>query len=816
MFFSASPSFKARIIFRAARLTFGLLLYSAWPLHAFVTLDTSTPEAKQDAKAHADTLLPSQPPENGGSGSTTVQAALSPSSFRPEKPHCSVVLFLAADDYEVYSALGLMAAMQAYGLQPDCVVGESRAAFVATAFALGYSAAELEAMILDKPEDSWILPFKRARNPQVAANFSDGEDPAFSMTLVGQSLQADKARWMKGPEPEAPEYLHIAWNITRLTYDAPQGPCDSVQDTPIPMALQVYDAEQDRLRTVERGDLSGLLKASLLPPQVARDRAALRPFTDGSPVSAHDFNIRDLPFTFDHILALRLSHHLQRRMFGGEVPTWRDSLEHGYQEGKKRNLDSLALAGKVGYIDVQADPREKKNDTPEEWRELGYQAALKHMDLLLRLLSGNSSAEKKAAARTSPAVPAITVDPLASGGRDLLLDLLRELPTDTGWKMSRKVMNTVMETGFYQQLDVDWQQEGDSGQTQWVFSANEKSKLVLWASPQMRWTPEPMSMRGPEILTGLSWSEPYFIPMKFEVMGDFGGREAGWAIQAFAQPLTPLPLRTGIRHAKWEVYHPDFGSAMPRYGVINYRLREKRTSLFLDIGPNAPHHVSGDISVRNLQFIPGLINPGYYPYFANQTDLDSLRTLVEANGEICLGCKSTGEWLQPGLRIHYRTAQNVNEGQVKPVQYQFAWQEWLSTPFAKAMIEGVWSNYPKHQVDLYDYYTGPEVTALSFSPLYFFLAGKGLRFLNLQGELTPRLGDLQGRLALGWIKHYGETIMPRQTGSGQGYWEVDVAYPTPLGPIRFGIGALDRFDPLYVLQIGVNGDLLQALEGSRL
>ncbi len=785
---------------------------------AFVTLDTSSPEAvakaKQDSAAapRRDTLrtLPSPLPRPQALPRPALQG-----KALETLPHYHAVLYLSADDQEVYAALGLMAALQTYGLRPDAVVGESRAALIAAAYALGYSANQLEATLLSEPEDAWILPFNAPRKTQLAPDFKQAESPAFSWTLSSQSLQGDKALWVDGPHAEAPEYLHVSWLISRLALDAPGGPIGELEKAGIPLALQVYDQDAGGLRTLNRGDLQDLLKACLLPPQVARERPSVRPFTDGAQVSAHDFNMRQLPFTFDQLVTLRLSPHLPRRMFGGASPLWRDSLEHGYREGKRRVLDSLAQQEKVEFIDIQPDAGGLQANTPALWRDLGFKAALQHMDVLLRLMRrpGQDSVSALSHLPRAAREAQVIIDPLASGGRELLLNMLDEPSLGLSWQASRQVMNDVMATGFYSQLDVAWL-ESQAGGHQLVFSAKEQSKISIWAAPRMVWTHEPLSTRGPEVLAGLSWSEPYFIPLKVEVMGDVGGRQPGWALQAFAQPLAPVPLRSGLRHAQWDLnqptyldlYHPTYAYDLDHYGVINFRMREKRSTFFLDLWPNGANRISNEVSMRNLK------------YQMQDDFLDSLRTMLEANSELCLGCQPLplGAWFQPTLSLHYRTAQLVNEGQVKPVQYQISMHEALRFPYARLCVDMVWSNYPDYRVDAYDWYTGPEVDGLSFANQYFFMGAKALRYTHFRAEALPHWAGLQGRLAYGWVKHEGGTILEEQANRWQRYWELNLSYPTPIGPIRLGTGAFDRYRRLYSIQVGVNLSLLQALSASRL
>lgn len=831
---------------------------------AFVTLDTSSPvspsKTESDTVQASDSIpakIPAKAPAAPVTGSPTVKPASqltvipalkltapqtsipdsmdkiqnvlsplkTPTSSQVSLPHYPVVLFLSADDYEVYTALGIMAALQDYGLKPDALVGESKAALVAAAWALGYSAENLASQVLNEPYDAWVLPYSRKGSNQPASHFKQEERRPFALTLAGHSLQGDRGRWQDGTLAESQEFLHVSWLFARLTEGAPTGSVAQLEKTPVPLALQVFDAENGALRVLTQGDLQDLLKASLLPVPVARERSNLRPFSDGAQVSGHDAFPGAWPFRFDRVIALRLSSHLKRRMFGGYAPSWRDSLAHGFQEGKRNRLDSLARAGRVDFIDIVSPDNQMSESTPADWRDMGYQAALRHMDLLLKSMRKNEKPAVKPPAPSAQEVQ-ITIDPLASGGRELLLDLLQENPLNERWESGQKAMNAVMATGFYNQLDVTWQPETPTEGEQWVFSAKEQSKLQIWGAPRLLITHEALSMRAPQIMGGISWSEPLFIPLKFEFIADMGGRQPGWALQAFVQPLSPLPLRAGVRHWQIDMHHLGaknfpFEPSFDAYGLSPYRMREKQSRLFLDLMPDGLLRLQSDVGMRHLRF--GL----------EQDVVDSLRTLFEGIVEACLGCaprnnSSIGAWL-PSLQTSFRRAETVSEGQVKPLHDIFTARSEMHAPLAKvfsakAMVEYVWSNYSPRETDLYDLYTGPEIDALSFGDQFFFLSAKALNFWNGRIEALPRWGGFQGRFTYGWVRHMGPTLFgsgfngqeSSSTDTEQQYWEINLSYPTPVGPIRLGIGRFDDFDTLVALQLGVNLNLARALRDSRL
>jgi hypothetical protein len=818
-----------------------IILATASMSSAFVTLDTSTPRASDSGEAAIpkpdslgkDKLI--EPPKAVPSP-LRMQPGAQPSPSSPvspvgsaipaasEAPHYPVVLFLSADDYEVYAASGLVAALQTYGLQPDAIVAESRAALIAATWALGYKTESIESQILGEPKDAWVLPFSRKGNSRPASDFRQAETSPFNLTLASHSLQGDRGRWQEGALTEPSEFLHVSWLLARLAAGAPGGPVARLEKVPLPLALQVFDAETGTLRTLMSGDLQDLLKASLLPVPVARERSYLRPFSDGAQVSGHDAHFEQWPFRFDRIITMRLSPHMPRRMFGGNAPTWRDSIGHDYREGRRHRLDSLAQAGRVDYIDIVPDEKSASESDPVTWRDLGFQAALRHMDLLMKAMRGNQGgAHAKAgdalANRNNPgtgdgARPVqITIDPLASGGRELLLDILQQNPLTDSLASGQQAMNSVMATGFYSQLDVAWQADTPTEGEQWVFSAKEQSKLQLWGAPRLLLTHEALSLRAPQIMAGLSWSEPLFIPLKFEIIGDLGGRQPGWALQAFVQPLTPLSMRAGIRHWQTDMHHfetqaRDYDYQVDRFGTGPFRMRERQSRLFLDFMPDGLLRLQGDVGMRHLRF-------GF-----KQDQVDSLRTLLEGVIEACLGCAKSGggsrwSWM-PSTHLRLRRAETVSEGQVKPLHDVFSVRETLKLPYAKVMAEYVRSNYSPRETDLYDLYTGPEIDALSFGDQFFFIAAKALHYGHARAEVLPRLGALQGRAAFGYVRHQGATLLADPQDKDQIYWEMNLSYPTPLGPIRLGLGRFDDYNTLVALQFGVNLSLVRALDDSRL
>jgi len=69
-----------------------------------------------------------------------------------------------------------------------------------------------------------------------------------------------------------------------------------------------------------------------------------------------------------------------------------------------------------------------------------------------------------------------SVNPLASGGRQLLLDILRTSEGDTEDSAGEGAISALVESGYYTDLDLEWAREGREEKASLIFDAKEKSK----------------------------------------------------------------------------------------------------------------------------------------------------------------------------------------------------------------------------------------------------------------------------------------------------------------------------------------------------
>ena len=221
------------------------------------------------------------------------------------KPHYPNVLFLSSENMTIYAFIGILKALEEYGLDFNLILAESKATYIATAWALGYSAIEIEKKIQSQSLEYLLRPMPKEHNsvaqyyiPQIPAK-AQFEIPLQLETLFAEELS------LNSPAFNTPsEFLHLSWNIAKLTYDAPNGPIEDLAAMPKPLAIQVTNLNTGLGEIVLEGYLQNILKGSLLPKNKVRERPKLSPYASGELVSGHQILFNKLPFTFDHLFQI--------------------------------------------------------------------------------------------------------------------------------------------------------------------------------------------------------------------------------------------------------------------------------------------------------------------------------------------------------------------------------------------------------------------------------------------------------------------------------------------------------------------------------
>ena len=825
-------------------LIISAFLLAGHPLRvqAFVTMDTSaaTPPAVPAAKIDTTAVSPaaptvpglpaaSKPPKSDSvkpGPSTPMSAepkvaadslAERPSNEGPPKPHFRNVLFLSADNMLVYSYVGVLKALEEFKLEVDLILVESKAVVVGAAWSMGYPATQLETKLLARPLTGYMRPFRT--HGSLASRFTAyGPDPIQVEIPLGlQSLQSPNLHWTDGPAREGDEYLHLSWMVAKLTHDAPGGPVEDLKETRRPMAVQVADLSEEKAKVLLEGNLQSLLKAGLLPKDALRRRKRLWPHASGSLISGHAVMADRLPFTFERLILVQPGRHLLPPALEDGAEPWEDSLQ---QRLKVRPYEATVTGGKdVLRIELNPDAGfDNASRDPKTWIDLGYTSALRSMDVLISVLgvqaspaSASSSEGPVGSLNGSTMVPPplglnrLTVNPLASGGRQLLQDLVKKSVSESDDSTGDGPIRDLIGSGYYSDLDVEWVRAQGEEYPALVFDALEKSRLLFQTGANVVTTGEDLPDRGPEIYAGLVWSEPFYVPFRAEASALVGGHRPGFAGRVMIAPLLPVQLELGIGWKDWRIRYPEPPSNALDLEPWNFRLDRSRTEVFLNLFPMKGTRLSTAIQKHEMHFPTQILTVEQLDPGLN----DFQSTDFQETGFLGLGEPGRSGIYRQSLWLRYRNVNRVNL--FGPVKYSSSSVEGrirASLGDFRFMDQYYWSDQDDADAGLYDFMESGEIAAFSFQDEYFLAALHSTHFQNLKAEYAPAFGRFGIRLAAGAFRSYGRSLVD---GLGRdftrGYWEGQVSYATPAGPIRAGLAAVQGDMPVYFIRLGADIDL---------
>lgn len=810
----APSPFRGRSrIARAALAAWALC--AAAPAGAYVFLDTSSPKA--DSASLPDTVPRTQPLAPAAPAPAPADSA----HARRQPSHYRAVLFLSADSKLVYAYIGVFKALQQYGLAPDAVLAESKAVAVGAAWALGYDAAAMESWFLAHPLEGLLSPFPAKRPVEERAYRPDGRDPPqWDVPLNLDAFQARTLRWSDLARKEPGEYLHLSWTVARLTHEAPGGPVEELQATPRRLAVQVSDLESAQEAVLTEGNLQTILKGSLLPSEVVRRRPRLWPCASGALLSGHAVMAGKLPFACDRIILVEPGRRLRPpALQPGPLP-WTDSLALRAKalalaqdaEASPQGLQAQALR-----IELEPGPSFDPDETdPARWIELGYTSALRSMDVL------KAAVPAAQPARTAPARPdenplglnRLSVNPLAPGGHQLLLDILRVSDVGPADSAGEGAIEALTTSGFYSDLDVEWAKGSEQEKALLVFDAREQSKLRFRAGWNALVAGEEMRERPPELFGSLLWSEPFYIPVQAEAGARLGGNRPGFRWRFAIAPIYPWPMELGLGYAYTQADFPppSQASASGPMGALAFPVRYRRHLLqgFLDLRPS-PRFRSVS-SVRSDSVVL-LHRPEDDPDSLKSIDFaeDLYLGLGEAarDGSHPIAWEGRFRYLNPVVtsgspRQEFSTAES---------RLRLAWGDF------RLIDQFYWSDQPVEGDGLplsegagtFDLMQAGKIGAFSFQDDYFLAFLRSPRFQDVRLEYAPTWGRGGLKVSAGAWTHYGETFFQEQSETrslfgtrfrGRAHWEAQAGYATPFGSLRIGLGGLDGERPFYYFRIG--------------
>jgi hypothetical protein len=820
-----------------ASLIAAALLLAMGKAGAFVFLDTSGPQAapkdsiastnQKPVPAGVPAPAAASPPESAheaeprtspqdkpaGTDAPDGAAGLpNPDSQRrgPRPAHYGNVLFLSSDTKIVYAYLGVLKAMEEFGLAPDAVLAESKSVLVGAAWALGYDAADLERLLERRPLEQYLRPEKSQGIPDRPAFRPEApEAPQWEIPIGLENLQAPGAKWTDVTFGETGEYLRLSWLIAKLTHDAPGGPVDELSGTARPLAVQAADLAAEKPAVLTEGSLQNILKGSLLPDEVVRRRQRLWPYASGSLVSGHSVMGDRLPFTCDRIIVLQPGHRLRPPALEGGRASWTDTLNLR----ARRSLQSGAAASgsaKTLVVELEPDGEFNPSETdPRRWISLGYTSALRSMDVLQSVL-----ASRKAERRSPPreedklGLDRNSVNPLASGDKQLLLDIVRTTDGDPGDTLGDGAVQALVRSGWYSDLDLEWSHEARGEKAVMMFDAREKSRISLRAGFNFALDGEELPDRPPEIYGGLAWSEPFYIPFEAEAGALLGGHMPGYEARAMIAPVYPLRLQLGATLTHWEEKFSFTPPAAARHlGAGSLRVNRTLSELFLKLFAARSAWLRTAVQKHEME-LPDLSREAEPPY---------LSTDFEGKGFLGLGKGGAAGEYPLAMQLRYRNLNRVNTaGQLRrststvESHIRLRWRDFRITD------QYYWSDQDRELFNLYDLMETGAIDAFTFQDEYFLSFLRSINFQDVRLEYCPSFGKWGLWLIAGGYHNYGPILYAHQsdykTINGitlpfRAHWEAQVGYATPIGALRVGMAGLEDDSPFFYMSLGCGLEL---------
>jgi hypothetical protein len=720
------------------------------------------------------------------------------------------VLFLSSDTKIVYASLGALQAMEEFGLAPDAVLAESKSVLIGSAWALGYGAADLEGILAIRPLEQYLQPEKSQGHPMGFAFKPDDPEPLQWEIPIGlENLQAPGAKWTDVSFGESGEYLRLSWLIAKLTHDAPGGPVDELSRTARPLVIQASDLSAEKPAVLTEGSLQNILKGSLLPDEVVRQRKRLWPYASGALVSGHSVMNERLPFTYDRMIVLQPGHRLRPPSLEGGKASWTDTLNMR----ARRSLQGAAGASgsaKTMIIELEPDGEFNPSETdPRRWISLGYTSALKSMDVLQSVLASHKrEPQVLPRAEDKLGLNGSSVNPLATGDKQLLLDIVRTTDGDAGDTLGDGAVQALVRSGWYSDLDLEWSSESRGEKALMQFDAREKSRISLRAGFNFALDGEELPDRPPEVYAGLAWSEPFYIPFEAEAAALLGGHQPGYEARAMIAPVYPLHLQLGATLTHWEAQYSFTPPAPARHLSAGYfRINRTLSELFLKLFATRSAWLRTAVQKHEME-LPGVPREEEQPY---------LSTDFEETGFWGLGRGDAPGMFPLALHVRYRNLNRVNTaGQLKHAistvesHIRLRWRDFRFTD------QYYWSDQDQELTSLYDLVEAGNIEAYTFQDEFFMRFLRSTNFQDVKAEYAPSFGKWGLWLIAGGYHNYSPVLYPQQeeykTINGvklpfRAHWEAQLGYATPIGALRAGVAGLEDDSPFFYLSLGCNLDL---------
>jgi hypothetical protein len=693
---------------------------------------------------------------------------------------------------------------------------------------MGYDAAAIENWFSTHPLETLLSPYPAHRPVEERAYLPDGRDPPqWDLPLNLEALQTRALKWTDLAGSESGEYLHLSWAIAKLTHDAPGGPVEDMKSAPRRLAVQVSDLESAQAAVVTEGNLQTILKSSLLPEEVVRRRPRLWPFASGALLSGHAILTPKLPFACDRIILIEPGRRLRPpALQPGPLP-WTDSLAlraKALAVAQDAETSPGGLQAQALRIELQPGPAfPPDEEDPSQWIALGYTSALRSMDVLKAALSPAASVPAAPAVPESPlSLNRLSVNPLAPGGHQMLLDILRVNESDVSDSAGEGSIEALTGSGYYTDLDVEWAKGNAQEKALLVFDARERSKLRFRAGWNALVAGDDMRERPPEVFGGLIWSEPFYIPVSAEGGARLGGNRPGFHWRFAIAPIYPWPMELGLGYIYSQAnFDPPFqASAAEPLGTIAFPIRYRRHLLQgfanMDFSPRfrSQTQVRSD-SVVLLHRADLLFNDEVAPSDSLKS-VEFIEKLYVGLGEAAKDRSHPLTWRGRFRYVNPVVASGFprREFSSGESRLRLAWKDF------RIVDQFYWSDQEVLETQDFDLYQGPaaydllqagKIDAFDFQDDYFFRFLRSTGFHNVRLEFAPAWGRGGMKLAAGAWSNAGNAFFPEQSRlrpllgqriAGRAYWEVQAGYLTPFGSLRLGAGGLSGETPFYYFRIG--------------
>jgi len=423
------------------------------------------------------------------------------------------------------------------------------------------------------------------------------------------------------------------------------------------------------------------------------------------------------------------------------------------------------------------------------------------MDILKSALAARSAPPENAPGGGALRLNRLAVNPLASGGREHLLDMVRAASGGDGDSTGKEAIESLERSGYYSDLDLEWSRGAGEDEAALVFDAKEKSKLRFRAGWNAMFTGEAIPERPPELYGGLSWSEPFYIPFQAEAGALLGGHNPGYEARVMIAPVHPLRLELGFTHTHWEILYPAPRRSMDELGALPLdELHRNLSEVFLRIFPFRNAYLHTSIQKHEMDFPSGQEDPGEYSLGRGEF----LSTDFQETAYFGLGKARESGQHPNSLRLRYRNHNRVNTiGTVKHSTSSFESRVRLAWRDFRLTDRHFWSNQEGEDLTEYDLFETGRIEVFTFQDEYFLFPLHSANFHSLKAEYAPVFGKAGFRLIAGGFRHLHPILFTRQAEIRTRYhWEAQAGFATPLGVLRAGAGGLDGEKPVFYLRIG--------------